>query len=183
MVLRECLDDIHGQIRMQLFGTDIDNYAVEKAREGRFPASIAADVSPPRLKRFFIQEGDFFRIRKDIRDRIVFSVQDVLKDPPFSRLNLLCCRNLLIYLNTGAQKKLLPLFHYTLNPEGVLMLGSSETIGGFKHPPRPGAHREIPGDAQRPPDQQHPGSGPGGSAHRAFLRLPRGQVIGPEGDA
>lgn len=131
MILRECLDKIPNQVTLQLFGTDIDNYAVDKAREGLFPASIVADVSAERLKRFFTREGDFFRIRKKIRDCVVFSVQDVLKDPPFSRLNLLCCRNLLIYLDTAAQKKLLPLFHYTLNNDGILMLGSSETIGGF----------------------------------------------------
>ena len=131
MVLRECLENSSKQIQIQLFGTDIDNHAIDKAREGLFPASIAADVGNDRLKRFFIKEGDFFRIRKEIRDCAVFSVQNVLKDPPFSRLSLLCCRNLLIYLDTEAQKKLLPLFHYTLNPDGILVLGSSETIGGF----------------------------------------------------
>ena len=131
IVLRECLEKIPGQISLQLFGSDIDKYAIEKAREGLFPASIAAEVSAERLKRFFIEEGDFFRIRKEIRDCVVFSVQDVLIDPPFSRLNLLCCRNLMIYLVAEAQKKLLPLFHYTLAPGGILMLGSSETIGGF----------------------------------------------------
>jgi two-component system CheB/CheR fusion protein len=131
IVLRECLEKTPGQISLQLFGTDIDKYAIEKAREGLFPASIATEVSAERLKRFFIEEGDFFRIRKEIRDCVVFSVQDVLIDPPFSRLNLLCCRNLMIYLVAEAQKKLLPLFHYTLAPGGILMLGSSETIGGF----------------------------------------------------
>jgi len=131
MVLREILTRSGRHITLQLFGTDIDKYAIEKAREGLFPASISADISEERLKRFFVKEGDFYRISKEIRDCAVFSVQDVLKDPPFSRLNLLCCRNLLIYLNAKAQKKLLPLFHYTLNPEGILVLGSSETIGGF----------------------------------------------------
>ncbi len=131
VVLRECLDKTSKRINLQLFGTDIDRYAIDKARDGLFPASIAADVSPERLKRFFTRQDDFFRIRKEIRDCVVFSVQDVLRDPPFSRLNLLCCRNLLIYLNTEAQKKLLPLFHFTLTPDGILMLGSSETIGGF----------------------------------------------------
>ncbi|MDZ7699887.1 MAG: chemotaxis protein CheB [Deltaproteobacteria bacterium] len=133
MVLREVLDQQPQQIKLQVFGTDIDNHAIDKAREGLFPASIGADVSDTRLERFFVREGDFYRIRKEIRDCVVFSVQDVIKDPPFSRLNLLCCRNLLIYLNTEAQKKLLPLFHYTLAPGGVLMLSSSETIGGFTH--------------------------------------------------
>jgi two-component system CheB/CheR fusion protein len=131
MVIREVLDKNPKRINVQLFGTDIDDFAIDKARAGSYPASIAADMSKERLKRFFIREGDFYRIRKEIRDWAVFSVQNLVKDPPFSRLHLLCCRNLLIYLNTQAQKKLLPLFHYTLRPEGVLVLGSSETIGGF----------------------------------------------------
>ena len=131
IVLRECLDQIPGRINLQLFGTDIDSQAIDKARDGIFPVSIEADVSADRLKRFFIKEGDFFRVRKEIRDDVVFSLQDVLKDPPFSRLNLLCCRNLLIYLDVNAQKRLLPLFHYTLSPGGILVLGSSETVGGF----------------------------------------------------
>ncbi len=131
MVLRECLDSSPGQVNLQLFGTDIDKKAIDKAREGLFPASIAGDLSEERLNRFFVKTGGMFRIRKEIRDTVVFSDQDVMRDPPFSRLNLLCCRNLLIYLNSDAQKKLLPLFHYTLVPNGLLMLGASETIGGF----------------------------------------------------
>ncbi len=133
MTLHETMAQTSSRRSLQLFGTDIDNRAVEKAREGLYPASIAADVDAGRLKRFFTREGGFFRIRKDIRDSVVFSVQNILKDPPFSRLNLLCCRNVLIYLDAGAQKKLLPLFHYTLNPGGALVLGSSETIGGFSN--------------------------------------------------
>jgi two-component system CheB/CheR fusion protein len=133
IVFREVIDKNPRRINLQLFGTDIDNHAIDKAREGIFPASISADISKDRLKRFFIKEGDFYRIRKEIRDCVVFSVQDVIKDPPFSRLDLLCCRNLLIYLDTDAQKKLLPLFHYTLKPSGILVLGSSETIGGFRN--------------------------------------------------
>lgn len=133
IVFREVLDKNPRRINLQLFGTDIDNHAIDKAREGLFPASITTDINKERLKRFFIKEGEFYRIRKEIRDSVVFSVQDVIKDPPFSRLNLLCCRNLLIYLDTNAQKKLLPLFHYTLKPNGILVLGSSETIGGFSN--------------------------------------------------
>jgi len=129
MVFRECLDTNSKRITLQLFATDIDQYAIDKARQGYFPESIGADVSPERLKRFFTRQQESYQIRKDIRDSIVFSVQDILKDPPFSRLNMLCCRNLLIYLDGTAQKKLLPLFHYTLVPGGILVLGSSETIG------------------------------------------------------
>ncbi len=131
MVLQECLEAGSKRVNVQLFGTDIDPIAIDRAREGLFPESISADLSQERLKRFLSKEGNFFRIRKAIRERVVFSVQDMIKDPPFSRLDLLCCRNLLIYLNSPLQKKLLPLFHYTLKPGGVLVLGSSETIGGF----------------------------------------------------
>ncbi|MFW6054501.1 MAG: chemotaxis protein CheB [Thermodesulfobacteriota bacterium] len=132
MVILETLDDFPSKrVSLQMFGTDIDKRAIDKAREGLYPSSIRADVSQKRLSRFFSSEGEAYRIRKDVRDAVVFSVQNVLRDPPFSRLNLLCCRNLLIYLNTEAQKKLLPLFHYTLVPGGVMMLGSSETIGSF----------------------------------------------------
>ncbi len=131
MVLRQALDRLPGRVELQLFGTDIDDRAVERAREGLYPASIAADVGKLKLKRFFTEEGQHYRIGREIRDSVVFSVQDMLRDPPFSRLNLLCCRNVLIYFGGEAQKRLLPLFHYTLRPGGVLMLGSSETIGGF----------------------------------------------------
>jgi two-component system, chemotaxis family, CheB/CheR fusion protein len=131
IVIKECMAEASSDIQLQVFGTDIDSTAIDKARQGLFPQSIAADVSETRLKRFFIKEGGFYRIRKEIRDDTVFSVQDILKDPPFSRLNLLCCRNLLIYLEADAQKRLIPLFHYTLRTDGILMLGTSETIGGF----------------------------------------------------
>ena len=131
MVLRECLDEASLRVNLQLFGTDIDKYAIDRARDGLFPASIAGDLSKERLNRFFVKTGEMYRIRKEIRDTVVFSVQDLMRDPPFSRLNLLCCRNLLIYLNGVAQKRLIPLFHYTLVPQGILMVGTSETIGGF----------------------------------------------------
>ncbi|MCF8031387.1 MAG: PAS domain-containing protein [Desulfohalobiaceae bacterium] len=131
MILKECQDELPHGIGVQLFGTDIDGQAIEKAREGVYPASIMADVSRERLARFFHKEGETYRVRKEIRECAVFSVQDVLRDPPFSRLHLLFCRNLLIYLDSSAQKRLLPLFHHTLLPDGVLMLGSSESIGGF----------------------------------------------------
>jgi two-component system CheB/CheR fusion protein len=133
IILRECLDRIPRKINIQLFATDIDKHAIEQAREGIYPATIAADVSEERLRRFFIKEDHFYRVSKEIRECIVFSVHDVLTDPPFSRLDLLCCRNLLIYLEPETQKTLLPLFHYTLNSEGLLMLGSSETVGKYSN--------------------------------------------------
>ena len=132
MVFLECLEKTSKRVNLQLFGTDINSTAIEKARQGIFPSSIRADVSQERLDRFFVRENsDIYRVRKEVRDLVIFSVQDLLKDPPFSRLNLLSCRNLLIYLNSEAQKKILPLFHYTLRPGGILMLGSSETVGEF----------------------------------------------------
>ncbi len=116
--------------RVQIFATDIDRRATDQARSGVFHASMAADVSPERLERYFVRLADgSYRINKAIRDQIIFSEQDVLRDPPFSRLNVISCRNLLIYLNTQLQRRLIPLFHYALNPNGILFLGNSETIG------------------------------------------------------
>jgi two-component system CheB/CheR fusion protein len=133
IVLKEFLENQPKRIELQLFGTDIDEKAISKAREGLYPASISADVNKERLKRFFTKEGEFYRIRKEIRECAVFSAQDILRDPPFSKLHLLCCRNVLIYLEGQTQRKILPLFHYTLRPGSILMLGSSENIGDAGH--------------------------------------------------
>ncbi len=118
---------------IQVFATDIDSQAIATARAGIYPASIAADVSPQRLARFFTIEpgGGTYRIHKDIRDMVIFSEQDVVKDPPFSKLDLISCRNVMIYMGSTLQKKLIPLFHYALNPGGMLFLGTSETTGDF----------------------------------------------------
>ena len=131
IILRECMDKLKKDFRVQIFGTDIDGDAIDMARAGLYPASIVADVTPERLKRFFVAEEGAFRIKKEIREMVVFAIQDVLKDAPFTKLDLLSCRNLLIYLDVELQKKLLPLFHYTLRPDGILFLGSSESIDGF----------------------------------------------------
>ena len=133
ILLQEHQERLGQAYKVQIFATDIDRQAIEKARAGHYPASIAADITPARLARFFVQDPDAgaYRIHKGIRDLLVFSEQDVLKDPPFSKLDLISCRNLMIYLNGALQKKLLPLFHYALNPEGVLFLGTSETVGEF----------------------------------------------------
>ena len=118
---------------VQVFATDIDSQAIATARAGLYPASIAADLSPERLVRFFTAEpgGSAYRIHKGIRDLLVFSEQDMIKDPPFSKLDLISCRNLLIYIGENLQKALIPLFHYALNPGGFLFLGTSETVGEF----------------------------------------------------
>ena len=131
ILLQEHMQLIKRTQRVQVFATDIDSQAIERARAGVYPPSIAADVSPERLARFFTHESEdsVFRVQKVIRDMVVFSEQDVIKDPPFSKLDLISCRNLLIYLDNQVQGKLLPLFHYALQPGGFLFLGTSETVG------------------------------------------------------
>jgi two-component system, chemotaxis family, CheB/CheR fusion protein len=127
MLASEVAERCGQRLAVQLFATDIDPHSVEFARAGLYPNGIAADVGPERLQRFFVAEAEGYRIRKDIRDRIVFATHDLLRDPPFTRLDLVCCRNLLIYLNADLQRRLLPLFHYSLKPDGLLWLGTSET--------------------------------------------------------
>ncbi|MDP1991101.1 MAG: chemotaxis protein CheB [Syntrophales bacterium] len=120
-----------GGFTLQIFATDLDRDAIDKARQGVYSANIASDVSPERLRRFFIKEENGYRIGKEIREMITFAVQNVIMDPPFTKLDILICRNLLIYLTPELQKKLLPLFHYSLNPGGVLFLGSAEAVSTF----------------------------------------------------
>jgi len=129
MLLVEHMEAIKASFTVQLFATDIDSRAIATARVGRYPVSIAADLSPERLARFFTADGGGYRIHKSIRDLLVFSEQDVIKEPPFSKLDLLSCRNLLIYLGAELQKKLIPLFHFALKPDGWLFLGTSEGVG------------------------------------------------------
>lgn len=131
ILIMECLDKLVIRKDVQVFGTDLDHAAIEKAREGLYPENIAADVSSERLKGYFEKENSNFRIRRSVREPVVFAAHNLLKDPPFSKLDLLVCRNLLIYLEPQAQKNVLPLFHYALKPGGVLFLGTSETIGEF----------------------------------------------------
>ncbi|WP_268245923.1 CheR family methyltransferase [Candidatus Sulfurimonas baltica] len=118
---------------VQIFATDIDPKAIAKARAGIYPADIVADISSERLSYFFQPEsgGNTYRVNKNIRDMLIFSEQNLIKDPPFSKIDLVSCRNLLIYMNSELQKKIFPLFHYALNPGGILFLGSSETIGDY----------------------------------------------------
>ncbi|MDO9199565.1 CheR family methyltransferase [Rhodoferax sp.] len=133
ILLQERLEALKTNYKVQVFATDIDRQAIATARAGLYPASIAADITPERLARYFTAESDgsAYRIHKGIRDMLVFSEQDVIKDPPFSKLDLISCRNLLIYMGTELQKKLIPMFHFALNPGGFLFLGTSETIGEF----------------------------------------------------
>ena len=133
VLLRERLDTLQRSVGVQLFATDLSPQSVVTARAGRYAPSIAADISPERLERNFVLESDAsaFRIRKSIRDMLIFSEQDLIRDPPLSKLDLIVCRNVLIYMGAALQKKLIPLFHYALNPGGYLFLGTSETVGQF----------------------------------------------------
>ena len=131
MLLHEYLMANQLQQKVQIFATDIDREAISQARVGLFPSSIAADVPAAYLTRYFVLEpgGAHYRIKKSIRDMLVFSEQDLIKDPPFSRVDLISCRNVLIYMKAELQRKLIPLFHYALNPDGILFLGTSESAG------------------------------------------------------
>ncbi len=129
MILCEAMDKVKKHFDVKIFATDIDEAALDIARKGIYPVSIGADVSRERLNQFFTKEQEGFRIKKQIRDMVIFSLQNLIKDPPFSRLDLVSCRNLMIYMDSTLQKKIIPLFHYTLNPGGILLLGTSESIG------------------------------------------------------
>ena len=180
MLFLEEISAAKRNIRLQVFASDVDEDAVALAREGHYPESIAADVSPVRLARFFTQEEHGYRIVPELRGVVVFTVQDVLADPPFSRLDLISCRNLLIYLRPEAQEKVLLLFHFALSDGGILMLGGSETVGNLDDRFEPISkaqriYRQI--GRSRPGEVDFPiGSGGGaraiwpGETHRAAMR-------------
>ncbi len=213
MLLQEQMETSKQSFQLQLFATDLDRRAIEQARAGVYPASIAADVSPERLTRFFNQEPDngVYRIQKTLRDILVFSEHDVIKDPPFSKLDLISCRNLLIYMGGDLQKKLIPFFHYALNPGGTLFLGTSETVGEFadlfatldrkaklyqRKQGIPGAHHStirkyLPSELERGADARLHEKMPGGNKHqlrelteRVLLQqyAPVGALVNQSGD-
>jgi two-component system CheB/CheR fusion protein len=129
MLFHEEIKTAKRNIKLQVFASDVDSDAITKARDGLYPETIEADISPARLTRFFTKEDDGYRVSPDLRAAVVFTVQDVLSDPPFSRLDLISCRNLLIYLLPEAQTKVVSLFHFALREGGILLLGNSETVG------------------------------------------------------
>jgi two-component system CheB/CheR fusion protein len=131
IVFKETLEKInpHGGISLKIFATDLDNEAIETARKGVFSANIATDVSPSRLTRFFLPTDEGYRVNSEIREMIVFAQHNIIMHPPFTKIDFLSCRNLLIYMDIELQKKLLGLFFYSINPEGILLLGSAETLG------------------------------------------------------
>jgi two-component system CheB/CheR fusion protein len=131
--LHEFLGKNQNNKSIQIFGTDVSESMVSRSRNGIYPSSIESEVSPDRLRRYFQKIGNGYQISKFIRDTCIFAKQNVAEDPPFSKLDLISCRNLLIYLGLSLQKKVFPTFHYSLRPGGYLMLGTSETIGTFSN--------------------------------------------------
>jgi len=133
IVFREVVERLASgkNFKLQIFATDLDRDAIDKARQGVFSGRISEDLSPEQLRRYFTEEEGGYRVRAEIREMVIFSPHSLIMDPPFTKLDVLSCRNLLIYLAPEMQKKLFPLFHYSLNPGGILILGNAETIGHF----------------------------------------------------
>jgi len=145
-------------VKIQVFATDIDEHALAVGRAGSYPEAIDADVPPARLREFFVKESTHYRIKKEVREKVLFALHNVMRDPPFSRLNLITCRNLLIYLDRDVQADVLRMFHFALNPGGFLFLGSSESadICSNLFSPVDKKHRiyrarEVPGSARQAP--------------------------------
>lgn len=134
ILLRECLDRLRPgvEIRIQVFATDIDERAIKVARKGLYPANIEADVSPQRLRQFFTEVKSGYMVKNLIRETVVFAPHNLTADPPFTKMDMVSCRNLLIYFSPELQRKVLPVFHYALNPNGILLLGTAEGIGSFE---------------------------------------------------
>jgi two-component system CheB/CheR fusion protein len=131
MAFVEYMDDNKISRPVQLFASDIDDIAVEKARKGIYPENISRDISPERLRRFFEKSAGGYVINKFVRDMCIFAKQNMVKDPPFSKIDLISCRNVLIYFGPELQKKAIRILFYALNPKGFLMIGPSETVGEF----------------------------------------------------
>ncbi|HEV2856416.1 MAG TPA: chemotaxis protein CheB [Thermoanaerobaculia bacterium] len=128
MLLREHMDGLEAPPQVQVFASDIDAQAIETARQALYPETIAGQIPPERLERFFVKHGNMLQVSREIRDLCLFSLHNLIADPPFSRLDLVSCRNLLIYLESELQKKVIALFHYALRPGGILLLGPSEMV-------------------------------------------------------
>jgi two-component system CheB/CheR fusion protein len=132
IVIAEAMEELNKSFTVQIFASDLDEEAVEFARAAVYPQNISADISPKRLNRYFVlQSKDRYSVKKEIREMIIFAIQNLLQDPPFSKLDMISCRNLLIYMTSDTQNKLIPLFHYSLSHNGILFLGTSESIGRF----------------------------------------------------
>lgn len=131
ILMREHMDGLAAPPKVNIFATDIDDHALAVARAGRYPDALLDSVSPERRKRFFIPDGGSFVISKDVRDLCIFSPHSVIRDPPFSRMDMVSCRNLLIYFGPQVQSQVIPTFHYSLRPDGYLFLGGSENVSQF----------------------------------------------------
>jgi two-component system, chemotaxis family, CheB/CheR fusion protein len=133
IIFKEMMGQINPiqDITLQIFATDLSQEAINKAREATYPANISADVSSERLSKYFIKVENGFQVVKPIREMVIFAQQNIIMDPPFTKLDILSCRNLLIYMTPELQRKIIPLLHYSLNPGGFLLLGSAETAGNF----------------------------------------------------
>ena len=131
IIFKELLNEtkVDRGLSLQIFASDIDIYAIEKARKGLFSSNIVADVAPERINKYFKSEAGYFRVNPDIREMLVFAPHDLIKDPPFTKLDILSCRNMLIYMEPPLQKKIIALFNYSLNPNGIMLLGTAETLG------------------------------------------------------
>ncbi len=191
MLFREAIAAANSSIKLQVFASDVDADAVADAREGMYPETIATDMSPERLARFFIKEEQKYRVSPELRGSVVFTVQDVLADAPFSRLDMVSCRNLLIYLRPEAQAKVLSIFHFALREGGILLLGNAETVGnqdagfaviskperlyGHVGRSRPGEIGFSMGEGMRPLARPNPVLAP--SRQAAFAELCRRLVI------
>ena len=169
ILLCEAMDQLTARPRIQLFATDIDERALGVARAGRYPEALLDSVSPERRKRFFVADGGSYVVSKEVRDLCIFSPHSVIRDPPFSRIDLVSCRNLLIYLGADVQSQVIPTFHYALRPDGYLFLGMSENISQFNE-------LFTPLDKKQRIFRRRPESS-GGRLPFALSRLRPGQVI------
>jgi two-component system, chemotaxis family, CheB/CheR fusion protein len=133
MTLVEAAEKAARMRKLQVFATDVNDALLEKGRRGLYAKSLVADITPLRLRRFFVEREGGYRVSKTLRDMVIFARQNLIADPPFSRMDLVSCRNLLIYLEASGHKKAMPSFHYALKPGGYLLLGASESVGGFTH--------------------------------------------------
>ncbi|HYR02774.1 MAG TPA: CheR family methyltransferase, partial [Syntrophobacteria bacterium] len=131
MIFVEVMERLERHWKVQIFATDINPEAIETARGAIYPENIAADVTSERLRRFFKKDGDAYKVDRQLRDMVVFAIHDITRDPPLSRLDMISCRNLLIYMDAALQKKVVPLFYYGLVDQGILFLGTSEGVGDF----------------------------------------------------
>jgi two-component system, chemotaxis family, CheB/CheR fusion protein len=193
MAFMESADKAPRLRNLQIFATDLNEALLDKARQGLYAKSLAEDVSPARLRRFFVEEEGGYRVVKSLRELVVFARQNLISDPPFSRMDLISCRNLLIYLEPGLQKKALPTFHYSLKPGGFLLLGASESIGGFTDLFEPVDKRQkvfFKKAATTPPFHRRVGTEPGernlpGQALRfpfSVVKVPQEQPPGSQSD-